>query len=462
MKRVPIRGGNWNNSALAGVFALNLNNARSNSNTIIGARPALGDCQKPLAYWADGQSALKRMRQPRLQRINMTAAAEILNRTAIPVRRKPQRLARSLFVKGNAVKTYGGLFERVYAFDALHAAYRRARLGKRDQAEVQKFEQDLEGNLIQLQNELIWGTYQTGRYRTFIVNEPKERLVAALPFRDRVVQHALVAVIEPIWEARFIADNYACRPGRGTHRGADRAEAMLRKVKREHGKVCVLKGDVAKYFPSIDHEILRGLFARRIRCRRTMALLNDIIDSSNQVNERFGVGVPIGNLVSQLAANVYLHELDLFAKHDLRERHYIRYMDDFVVVHHDKEHLHRVLARIESFLADRLRLSTNRKTQVFPVGIVRGRALDFLGYQIWPTHRRLRRDSITRIGGSLRALRRYYAQGRVSLARVSQSVQSWCNHASHANTYRLRAAVLDRFAFVRNPSAPQIHAPIQE
>jgi RNA-directed DNA polymerase len=353
------------------------------------------------------------------------------------------------------MKTYGGLFEQVYDFEALHAAYRRARAGKRDQVEVQKFEQDLEGNLIQLQNELIWGTYQTGRYRTFIVNEPKERVVSALPFRDRVVQHALVAVIEPIWEARFIADNYACRPGRGTHRGADRAEAMLRKVKREHGKVFVLKGDVAKYFPSIDHEILKALFAKRIRCRRTTALLSDIIDSSNQVNERFGVGVPIGNLVSQLAANVYLHELDLFAKHDLRERHYIRYMDDFVVVHHDKEHLHRLLARIEAFLAERLRLATNRKTQVFPVGLLRGRALDFLGYQIWPTHRRLRRDSITRIGRSLRALRRYYAQGRVSLTRVQQSVQSWCEHASHASTYRLRMAVLGRFAFVRQAEAEQ-------
>lgn len=356
------------------------------------------------------------------------------------------------------MKTYGGLFERVYDFEALHAAYRRARSGKRDQAEVQKFEQDLEGNLIQLQNELIWGTYQTGRYRTFIVNEPKERVVSALPFRDRVVQHALVAVIEPIWEARFISDNYACRPGRGTHRGADRAEAMLRKVKREHGKVYVLKGDVARYFPSIDHEILKGLFARRIRCRRTLALLGDIIDSANQVSDRFGVGVPIGNLVSQLAANVYLHELDQFAKHDLRERHYIRYMDDFVVVHHDKDHLHRVRERIEVFLAERLRLQTNRKTQVFPVGVLHGRALDFLGYQIWPTHRRLRRDSITRIGRSLRALQHYYARGLVSLERVHQTVQSWCEHASHANTYRLRTQLLQKFAFCRPSAANHIQA----
>lgn len=355
-------------------------------------------------------------------------------------------------------KTYGNLFEQVYSFEALHAAFRRARLGKRDQQEVQRFEQDLEGNLIELQNELIWGSYKTGRYRTFIVNEPKERVVSALPFRDRVVQHALVAVIEPIWEARFIADNYACRPGRGTHRGADRAQAMLRQVKREQGRVFVLKGDVARYFPSIDHAILKGLFAKRIRCRRTLALLSDIIDSANQVNDRFGVGVPIGNLVSQLAANVYLHELDQFAKHALRERNYIRYMDDVVVVHHDKAHLQRVREQMEQFLADRLRLQTNRKTQVFPVGVLHGRALDFLGYQIWPTHRRLRRDSITRIGRSLRALQHYYARGLVSLERVHQTVQSWCEHASHANTYRLRTQLLQKFAFCRPGAANHIQA----
>ncbi len=155
---------------------------------------------------------------------------------------------------------------------------------------------------------------------------------------------------------------------------------------------------------------------------------------------------------------MYLHELDQFAKHDLRERHYIRYMDDFVVIHHDKAHLQRVRERMECFLAQRLRLQTNRKTQVFPVGVLHGRALDFLGYQIWPTHRRLRRDSITRIGRSLRALQHYYARGLVSLERVHQTVQSWCEHASHANTYRLRTQLLQKFAFCRPSAANHIQA----
>ena len=346
-------------------------------------------------------------------------------------------------------KTYNNLFPQIYAFENLHAAYLRARKGKRDRHEVRRFEQDLEGNLIQLQNELIWGEYKTGRYRCFMVEEPKRREVAALPFRDRVVQHALVGVIEPLWERRFIADSYACRPGRGTHRGADRAQAMLRKVKREHGQVYALKADIAKYFASIDHAVLKQLLRRRIACRRTLALADSIIDSTSAQVAHPGVGLPIGNLTSQLWANVYLHELDEFVKHGLRERHYVRYMDDFVVIHHDKAHLHQVRAQIETFLADTLRLRTNSKTQVFPVGAIGGRALDFLGYRIWPTHRKLRKSSISRITRTLRRFQRWYAAGRIALARVRASVMSWLAHAAQANARGLVRYVLSRARFTR-------------
>jgi RNA-directed DNA polymerase len=350
-------------------------------------------------------------------------------------------------------KTYNHLFEQVYDFEALHAAYLRARAGKRDRIEVQRFEQDLEGNLIQLQNELIWGCYQTGDYRSFAIFEPKPRQVAALPFRDRVVQHALVAVLEPIWERRFIADSYACRPGRGTHRGADRAQAMLRQVKREQGRVYVLKADIASYFRSIDHGILKVLVRRRVACRRTLALFDAIVDSASSLHpDTPGIGLPIGNLTSQLAANIYLHELDEFVNHGLRERHYARYMDDFIVVHHDKQHLHRVRERIEAFLAQRLRLRTNAKTQVFPVHGLRGRALDFLGYRIWPTHRKLRRSSVTRITRTLKRLQRLYAEHLVGRERVMQSVNSWLAHARHADARGLVRAVLGQFKFSRGVS----------
>lgn len=346
-------------------------------------------------------------------------------------------------------KTYNNLYPEIYSFENLHAAYLRARRGKRDRIEVQRFELDLEGNLIQLQNELIWGEYRTGAYRKFIVTEPKERIVAALPFRDRVVQHAIVGVIEPIWERRFIADSYACRPGKGTHKGADRAQAMLRKVKREHGHVFVLKADISKFFYSIDHGAIKSLVRRRIACKRTLSLIDNIIDSTATLGDPNPVGLPIGNLTSQLFANIYLHELDEFVKHGLREKLYMRYMDDFCVVHHDKDHLHRARALIEQFLWQRLRLKTNAKTQVFPVGVRHGRAMDFLGYRIWTTHRRIRKSSISRISRTLRKMRRLYSLGKVSMEKIGESVKSWIAHASHAESYGLRKKLLGSFAFVR-------------
>ena len=348
-------------------------------------------------------------------------------------------------------KTYNNLYPDIYSFESLHAAYIRARRGKRDRREVQRFEQDLEGNLIQLQNELIWGMYQTGRYRQFVVNEPKERIVAALPFRDRILQHSLISVIEPLWDRRFIFDSYACPSGKGTHKGADRAEAMLRKVKREYGHAYVLKADISKFFYSIDHGVMKSLVRRRIRCRRTLKLIDGIIESTATPGDPHPVGLPIGNLTSQLFANVYLNELDEFVKHVLREKNYLRYMDDFLVVHHDKAHLHRIRDTIESFLWERLRLRTNAKTQVFPVGQERGRAVDFLGYRIWTTHRRLRKSSIARIGKTLRRLKRQYADGSVSLERIRQSIASWVAHASHAETYGLRKRVLGALVLVKSP-----------
>lgn len=339
-------------------------------------------------------------------------------------------------------KTYNSLYPLVYDFQSLHAAYLRARRGKRQTAEVQGFELDLEGNLIALQNELIWGSYKTGTYRLFTVHEPKERQIAALPFRDRVLQHSLVAALEPIWERRFIPDSYACRVGRGTHAGADRAQAMLRIVKRRRGRVCVFKGDIAKYFANIDHDILKRLLRKRIRCRRTLILIDEIIDSTVRDRDAARVGLPIGNLTSQLFANIYLHELDCFVKHALHERYYLRYMDDWIIVHHDKAHLREVRSAVEAFLWDHLRLRTNAKAQVFPVAVDHGRALDFLGYRTWCTHRRVRKSSICRITHTLKRLGRGYLSGACDAACIRQSLRSWLAHVRHADSYGLRRKIL--------------------
>lgn len=161
-------------------------------------------------------------------------------------------------------KTYKNLYSRIANFENLHAAYLKARRGKRYKPDVLQFSTNLETNLLALREELLGKTYRTGDYYVFNIYEPKKRIVAALPFRDRVVHHALCNVIEPIWEARFIHDSYACRVGKGTHAGADRVTQFLRRAKREWGQVYVLKLDIKSYFPSVDHSVLLGLLDKRI------------------------------------------------------------------------------------------------------------------------------------------------------------------------------------------------------
>jgi retron-type reverse transcriptase len=341
-------------------------------------------------------------------------------------------------------KTFKNLYPQIYDFAALHAAYRRARKGHSRCGEVLRFEQQLEGNVIQLQNELMWGSYRTGPYRYFEISEPKKCLVAALPFRDRVVQHALVAAIEPIWEKRFISDSYACRVGRGMHTGANQAQAFLRQVKRKHGRVYVYKADIAKYFANIDHVVLKRLLKKHIGCRNTLTLINGIIDSTGDQT-----GIPIGNLTSQLFANIYLHELDRFVKYTCREKRYIRYMDDFIIVHHDKRHLAELRQTIERFLSDDLLLQTNDKSQIFPVATRHGRALDFLGYRMWLTHRRLRKSSVNRMRRRLKSMVRQYAAGRIQIDQIKNRIASWIGHAKHADSFRIRAKLLNTAIFRR-------------
>lgn len=343
--------------------------------------------------------------------------------------------------------SYGGLYEQIYAFENLLDAWRKARKGKRRQREVLRFEADLEGNIIQLQNELIWQQYQPGAYRYFTVPQPKPRQIAALPFRDRVLQHAINTIIEPIFEARFISDSFACRPGRGTHACADRAQHFLRAVRRQHGRAYALKADIAKYFASIHRPTILRILERNIACRRTLDLIRTVIYADGTATE---FGIPIGNLTSQLMANIYLHQLDIEIKHGLRARYYCRYMDDFIIIHHDKQYLHAARAHIEDWLQSNLLLRTNNKTQVAPVANRNGMSLDFVGYRIYPTHRLLRRDSIKRIKTSLHRLRRQFAAGEIELPQVRAVVSSWIAHASHADTHGLREKILSEFRFSRS------------
>lgn len=335
------------------------------------------------------------------------------------------------------MKTYKRLYPLIYAFDNLYVAYINARRGKRYRPDVLRFGANLEDNLIELYRALQSGAYTTGDYRYFTVYEPKKRTVAALPFRDRVAHHAICNVLEPIFDRGFIYHSYACRAGKGTHAGADQVTRWLRGAHKNYETPYVLKADIESYFASINHQSLLSILSRRIRCRRTMRLLEDIIDSAG----REGVGIPIGNLTSQLFANIYLNELDQFIKHVLHIGYYLRYMDDFIVIHPSKGQLQQWRYDVGEFLRDHLCLKLNSRTQIFPAQ----QGVDFLGYRIWHTHRLLRKSSIKRMRRGLREFERRYRRGEISQAEIDTTIQSWVGHAAHADTYNLRCALFSEF-----------------
>jgi len=263
------------------------------------------------------------------------------------------------------MKRYGHLWDSVVCWENLLLAARKARRGKRDRAAVQRFEFDLEGNLLQLQRELAGTTYRPGEFRTHWITRPKPRLISAAPYRDRVVHHALMNILEPILDRHFHPHSYACRMGKGTHAAADRLQELLGR------HAYFVQMDIRKYFPSIDHEILKGLFRGLIKDRRVLALMDLIVNGSNAqetVAEYFPGddlfsscrrrrGLPIGNLTSQWFANWYLTPLDHVVTSHLRIGGYVRYCDDFVLFHNDrallKETIHDVRGCLNSL---RLRL----------------------------------------------------------------------------------------------------------
>lgn len=349
------------------------------------------------------------------------------------------------------MKTYGHLFETICSFQNLLAAAARARKGKRLRPDVAAFHYELEPNLLRLREELLEGRYRPGAYRAFHIRDPKPRLISAAPYRDRVVHHALCRVIEPLFERSFIHDCYANRRGKGTHRALDRCTEYARRYRY------VLKCDIQKYFPGIDHQILKGILARRIRCPRTLALLGVILDSSNPQElalcyfpgdglftprERRR-GLPIGNLTSQLFGNVYMDGFDHWMKEVEGCRAYIRFVDDFLVFGDDKAALAALLPRIQRRL-DGLRLRLHpKKCQVAPVA----RGVEFLGWQVFPGRRRLRRATGVRMQRRLRELAESYGDGRVSLERVRASVMSCIGHLKHGDTAGLRRAMFGPVAF---------------
>ena len=341
--------------------------------------------------------------------------------------------------------------EKVAAWENLLEAWSRAARGKRGKRNTAAFEHQLADRLLALQSSLLAGTWRPGGYVHFTIRSPKTRRISAAPFADRIVHHALVNVIEPVFERRFIADSYANRVGKGTHRAVGRAQALAKRYRY------VLRLDIVKHFPSIDHAILIDMLGKSLRDRSVLDLASCIIASGDGIDAQSQApvwfegddllaacrprGLPIGNLTSQFWSNCYLHPLDQFIKRQLGCRAYVRYVDDMALFASSKAELWRWKRSIVDFLAGLRLVLHEKQAQTMPVSA----GFPWLGFVVYPTHKRVKARKVVQARRRLTDRYDAWRAGRISFGEFDASVQGWINHVRYADSWGLRGHLLRRF-----------------
>ena len=333
------------------------------------------------------------------------------------------------------MKRMTGLMKNICTFANALSAYRKAKKCKRFRKEVLEFEFEREENLNRAIYEVKELSYTPGKYKVFKVWEPKERIIMALPFYDRVIQHMIVNVIEPIFESKFIYHSYACRKGKGAHRASKQLTRWLYNLEIVEGKsVYVLKADIHHYFQSIDHSVLIEEVRKYIKDKDLLILLERIILHNGIFPD--GVGIPVGNLTSQLFANVYLHQLDMFVKHKLHAEYYMRYMDDFLIISDNLDQLKVWQKQIETFLREELKLQLNPKTTI----VYAKNGVDFVGYRHWNSTKKIRKAAMRR----MKRLMKHFREGTITEEYFDKSFTSRIGTMKHADTYSLVAKYTEK------------------
>ncbi len=350
--------------------------------------------------------------------------------------------------EGTGLAVIQNAWPTVCSFEWMLEAHRHACKGKRYRLEVMGFTSKLEKNLLDVQECMKDGSYELGPYRKMWVFVPKKRLVMALDYPDRIVQWCLYLYLNPIYDKLFIEDSYACRKGKGSHKAAKRLQYWMQQVSRKPGPgwYC-LKLDISKYFYRVNHDKLLEILSRRIADQEMMEFVRGVVNSKA---EPFGLprwrspddtppeeweyetGMPIGNLTSQLFANIYLNELDQYCKHKLKIHYYIRYMDDVIILGPNKWVLHEWKEEIEEFLEKELHLDLNAKTSIRPMKS----GIEFVGVRIWPTHMKLRKSTVRRIKRETRKISSLYASGDMAkdaFDRRATSIRGMLKHAECAS-----------------------------
>jgi retron-type reverse transcriptase len=345
--------------------------------------------------------------------------------------------------------TYKNLYEKLCSYDNLLLAFKKAKKRKSRKGYVIKFESNLENELKQLQIELISSTYGPRPLKTFIVRDPKTRKISASNFRDRVVHHALCNVIEPIFEKIFIYDSYANRKGKGTLAALKRFDEFKRKISH-NGRLVknsvdnprvrsyVLKADIKHYFDTVDHEILIRILRKKIADERVIQLIKRIL--TNHKTKILGKGMPLGNLTSQFFANIYLNELDYFVKHNLKAKYYLRYVDDFVILHPSKEVLEDYKEKVNQFLEEDLKIELHpEKSKIIPLA----QGVGLLGFRVFYYHKLMKKSNILKMKRKVELFKMQYRIAQISLDQIKHSFNGWSGYAMQGNTYKLRKEIAE-------------------
>lgn len=312
-------------------------------------------------------------------------------------------------------------YDTIISLENLLLAWKEFVVGKKSRKDVQEFERNLMSNILLIHQELKNKTYKHSDYEAFNISDPKPRNIHKAKVRDRLLHHAIYRILYPFFDRTFIADSYSCRVNKGTHKAIKRFETFAYRVSKNHTRtVWVLKCDIRKFFANIDHEILKEILHGYIEDKNVLWLLSRVINS-------FSVGLPLGNLTSQLLVNIYMNEFDQFIKHKIKAKYYIRYADDFIIVSGDKKWLEGLISKIRDFLINRLKL-TLHPDKMFIKTVASG--VDFLGWVLFTNHKVVR--TVTK--------RRMF-RGIKNKKGNRQTVESYLGLISHGNTNKLSEIV---------------------
>lgn len=374
---------------------------------------------------------------------------------------KRLKVATHRFLKENRNMKIKNVFDEIFSIDNLYAALEDASQGRRYNKDALVYNLDAWAMVQEIRNEIFNGTYSIDRYYIFYVYEPKKRMIMSISFKHRIVQWAIYRVINPVLVKGYIEDSYGCIPGRGSLSAMQRLKYWVVMASRKEEQWFYLKLDISKYFYRISHRVLKKILAKKIKDKRLLKVLYSIINCEHTpfglplgrspgdvpLEERlFDVGMPIGNLLSQLFANVYLNELDQYCKRELQIRFYIRYMDDVIILCNSKLQLRIWKDQIEQFLLQELELHLNKKTCIRPIG----QGIEFVGYRIWADRVVIRKSTTLRIRRALRGMAAKYTDYKITMQDFSETLQSYLGMLEHCDSDALINKILDEIVLTHN------------